>query len=139
MLPRVLLRGMLDPLILKAISLKRLHGHGVLFHIQQVSGQDLRIRERTLHRALCRLEQQGLIDSEWGESENRRHAKYYRLTDAGRHRLKDETASWERSAAAMAAALRATPRRPARSGDDGRQAELMRGLGTGEREDGSMH
>ena len=103
-----LLPGTLDLLILKAVSLDRLHGYGVLLRIRQISGEALDVPQGSLYPALYRLEHQGLIESEWGESENRRRAKYYRLTDAGRQRLEDATAGWERLAAAMAAALQAT-------------------------------
>ena len=103
------LPGTLDLLILKAISLERLHGYGVLLRIRQISGEALDVPQGSLYPALNRLEHQGLIESEWGESENRRRAKYYRLTDAGRQRLEDASAGWERLAAAMAAALQATP------------------------------
>ena len=104
-----LLPGTLDLLILKAISLERLHGYGVLLRIRQISGQALDVPQGSLYPALNRLEHQGLIESEWGESENRRRAKYYRLTRAGRRRFQEEAAGWERLAAAMAAALGATP------------------------------
>ncbi|MCY4507095.1 MAG: PadR family transcriptional regulator [Acidobacteria bacterium] len=104
-----LLPGMLDLLVLKAISLDRLHGYGVLRSIQQISGKVFDVKQGSLYPALYRLETQGLIASEWDESENRRHAKYYRLTATGRRSLKEETAAWERIAAAMAAVLHATP------------------------------
>ena len=104
-----LLPGTLDLLILKAISLERLHGYGVLLRIRQISGEALDVPQGSLYPALNRLEHQGLIESEWGESENRRRAKYYRLTRAGRRRFREEAAGWERLAAAMAAALGATP------------------------------
>ena len=104
-----LLPGTLDMLILKAVSLKPLHGYGVLLRIQQISRQALQIPQGSLYPALYRLEHQGLITAEWGESENKRKAKYYRLTTAGRRRLKDEVASWQRLSAAIAAALETTP------------------------------
>ena len=103
------LPGTLDLLILKAISLDRLHGYGVLLRIRQISGEALDVPQGSLYPALNRLEHQGLIESEWGESENRRRAKYYRLTRAGRRRFREEAAGWERLAAAMATALGATP------------------------------
>ena len=106
-----LLPGTLDLLILKAVSLGKLHGYGVLLRIQQISGGALQIQQGALYPALYRLEQQGLIDSEWGTSENNRRAKFYRLTAAGRARLGDETASWNRIAEAMAMALRTTARK----------------------------
>ena len=105
-----LLQGTLDLLILKAVSLGRLHGYGVLLRIEQISGGALQIQQGALYPALYRLEHQGLIESEWGVSENNRKAKYYRLTTLGRRRLNEETASWNRLAGAMALALGATPR-----------------------------
>ena len=104
-----LLPGILDLLILKAISLGRLHGYGVMLRIQQISGDTFSLGQGSLYPALNRLEHQGLIESEWGESEARRRARYYRLTHAGRRRLREETARWERLDAAMTAALSATP------------------------------
>ena len=104
-----LLPGTLDMLILKAISLKPLHGYGVLLRIQQISKEALAIPQGSLYPALYRLEHQGLIASEWGESDNRRKAKYYTLTPAGRRRLKEEVASWDRLASAIASALATTP------------------------------
>ena len=104
-----LLPGTLDMLILKAISLKPLHGYGVLRRIQQISGDALEIPQGSLYPALYRLEHQELIVAEWGVSENNRRAKYYKLTVAGRRRLREETAGWNRLAAAMATALNTTP------------------------------
>jgi PadR family transcriptional regulator, regulatory protein PadR len=105
-----LLPGTLDLLILKAVSLGTLHGYGVLLRIQQISGGALQVQQGALYPALYRLEQQGLIESEWGTSENNRRAKFYRLTASGRARLGDETASWNRLAEAIAMALRTTRR-----------------------------
>ena len=105
-----LLPGTLDLMILKAVSLGRLHGYGVLLRIQQISGGALEIQQGALYPALYRVERQGLIDSEWGTSENNRRAKFYRLTATGRARLGEETASWNRLADAMGLALRATRR-----------------------------
>ena len=103
------LPGTLDMLILKAVSLGRLHGYGVLLRIEQISGGALQIQQGALYPALYRLEHQGLIESEWGTSDNNRKAKYYRLTAAGRRRLGVETASWNRLAQAIARSLAATP------------------------------
>src|SRR5689334_13172195 len=100
-----LLPGTLDLLILKSVSLGKLHGYGVLLRIEQITGGALQIQQGALYPALYRLERQGLIDSEWGTSDNNRRAKYYRLTRAGRQRLRDESAGWNRLADAMAAAL----------------------------------
>jgi PadR family transcriptional regulator, regulatory protein PadR len=103
------LPGTLDLLILKAVSLGQLHGYGVLLRIEQISGGGLQIQQGALYPALYRLEHQGLIESEWGTSENNRRAKYYRLTATGRARLGDETASWNRLVQAVGLALSATP------------------------------
>ena len=104
-----LLQGTLDLLILKAVSLGPLHGYGVLLRIQQVSRDKLQIQQGSLYPALYRLEHQGLIASEWGESENRRKAKFYRLTAAGRRRLNDELAYWKRFSEAVGLVLDAAP------------------------------
>jgi len=104
-----LLPGTLDMLILKAVSLKPLHGYGILLRIQQISGEALSVPQGSLYPALYRLEHQGLIAAEWGESENRRKAKFYTLTATGRRRLKEETAEWNKLASAIGAALGATP------------------------------
>jgi PadR family transcriptional regulator PadR len=103
-----LLPGTLDMLILKAVSLRPLHGYGVLLRIRQISGNALDIPQGSLYPGIYRLEHQGLIVAEWGQSENGRHAKYYTLTTAGRRRLREETAGWNRLAAAIAAALSAS-------------------------------
>lgn len=103
-----LLPGTLDMLILKAVSLKPLHGYGVLLRIRQISGDALDIPQGSLYPALYRLEHQGLIAADWGQSENNRRAKYYTLTAAGRRRLREETAGWNRLVSAIAAALNTT-------------------------------
>ena len=105
-----ILPGTLDMLILKAVSLGKLHGYGVLLRIEQISGEKLQVQQGTLYPALARLEHDGLIESEWGISENNRRAKYYRLTSSGRARLEAETASWKRAVSAISAALAATAR-----------------------------
>ena len=104
-----LLPGTLDLLILKAISLGDVHGYGVLLRIEQISGGALEIQQGALYPALYRLEHQGVIQSEWGTSDNNRRAKFYRLSRVGRRRLGEEEASWNRVVAAMTAALKATP------------------------------
>jgi len=104
-----LLQGTLDLLILKAVSLSPLHGYGVLLRIQQISGEELAIQQGSLYPALYRLEHQGVITSEWGESENNRRAKFYSLTPAGRDRLQMETDKWNRMAGIIGNILRATP------------------------------
>src|SRR5262245_64509716 len=98
-----LLPGTLDMLILKAVSLSPLHGYGVLLRIAQISGNALQIPQGSLYPALYRLERQGLIAAEWGESDNNRKAKFYTITTSGRRRLKEEAAGWDRLAAAIAA------------------------------------
>jgi transcriptional regulator len=102
-----LLPGTLDLLILKAVSLGPQHGYGVLLRIGQVSGGRLQIEQGALYPALYRLEHQGMLRSEWGTSENKRQAKYYRLTAAGRKRLRDEADGWQKLVAAMASVLSA--------------------------------
>jgi PadR family transcriptional regulator PadR len=104
-----LLQGTLDLLILKAVSLGPLHGYGVLLRIQQISRERLQIQQGSLYPALYRLEHQGWIASRWGESENKRKAKYYRLTASGGRALQAETAYWEEMAGAIGAVLRARP------------------------------
>jgi transcriptional regulator len=104
-----LMQGTLDMLILKAVSLGPLHGYGVLLRIQQISGEELVIQQGSLYPALYRLEHKGAIASEWGESENNRRAKYYRLTPAGRERLEAETEKWNRMAGIIGNILRTTP------------------------------
>jgi PadR family transcriptional regulator, regulatory protein PadR len=104
-----LLQGTLDLLILKAVSLGPLHGYGVLLRIQQVSAGRLQIQQGSLYPALYRLEHQGWISSQWGESENKRKAKFYRLTPSGRKALQAETAYWDSMSGAIGAVLRATP------------------------------
>ncbi len=103
-----LLPGTLDMLVLKAVSLGKLHGYGVLLRIQQITEGALQVQQGALYPALYRLERQALIESEWGTSDNNRRAKFYRLTPAGRARLGTEAASWNRLAGAIAAALTTT-------------------------------
>jgi PadR family transcriptional regulator PadR len=93
-----LMQGTLEMLILKAVSLGRLHGYGVLLRIQQISGEQLVIQQGSLYPALYRLEHEGAIASEWGESDNNRRAKYYALTPQGRKQLADEAEKWNRMA-----------------------------------------
>src|ERR1700722_19421109 len=103
-----LLPGTLDMLILKAVSLKPLHGYCGLLRIRQISGEALDIPQGSLYPALYRLENQDLIAAEWGQSDNNRRAKYYTLTPAGRRRLREETAGWNRLVSAIAAAMNTT-------------------------------
>ncbi|ADV83327.1 PadR family transcriptional regulator [Terriglobus saanensis] len=106
--PMDLMQGTLDMLILKAVSLGPLHGYGVLLRIQQISGEQLAIQQGSLYPALFRLEHSGLLASEWGESENKRKAKFYSLTSAGRKQLRTETVRWNRMAELMAGILSTT-------------------------------
>jgi PadR family transcriptional regulator, regulatory protein PadR len=92
--PLDLLQGTLDMLVLKAVSLGPLHGYGVLLRIQQISQNRLEIQQGSLYPALYRLEHEGWIAGEWGESENKRRARFYRLTAAGRRRLEREENKW---------------------------------------------
>src|SRR6266850_4226647 len=101
--PVDLLQGTLDMLILKAVSLGPLHGYGVLLRIQQLSKGHFEIQQGTLYPALYRLHHQGLISSEWGESDNNRRARYYKLTAAGRRSLQEQTRNWNRVAGVIAA------------------------------------
>jgi transcriptional regulator len=104
-----LLKGTLDMLILKAVSLGPLHGYGVLLRIQQISQDALEIQQGSLYPALYRLEHQGWIASEWGESDNNRKAKFYRLTAAGKRQLRVETEKWNRMAGVIATVLKTAP------------------------------
>ncbi len=104
-----ILPGTLDLLILKAVSLGRLHGYGVLLRIEQISRGALVIEQGALYPALFRLVRQGLLKAAWGTSENNRQAKYYELTAAGRKRLREQTESWNRLVAAIGSALSAEP------------------------------
>ena len=102
-----LLQGTLDLLILKTLAPGPMHGWGIALRIQQMSSEVLKVQQGSLYPALHRLEQRGWIDAEWGDSENNRKAKYYRLTKAGRKQLEVETDNWERLAAAVAQILTA--------------------------------
>ena len=103
-----LLQGTLDMLILKAVSLGPLHSYGVLLRIEQTSGGKLEIQQGSLYPALYRLEHQGWISSEWGESDNKRKARFYRLTAVGRRQLQVETKKWNSMASMIAGILRTT-------------------------------
>ena len=106
-MPASILPGTLDLLILKAASLGPQHGYGILRRIEQTSGGNLLIEQGALYPALVRLETKGLIDSEWGQSDNNRRAKFYTLTPSGRRHLKDELANWTQVAEGMTLALSA--------------------------------
>lgn len=100
-----LLQGTLDLLILQTLALEPMHGWGVAQRIQQVSRQVLQIGQGSLYPALYRLEYKGWIRSDWGNSENNRRAKFYRLTAAGKRQLEAELATWDRLSAAIALVL----------------------------------
>ncbi len=100
-----LVQGTLDMLVLKTLTRGAMHGYGIAQHIQQGSDEVLRVEEGSLYPALHRLEVDGVIASEWGQSENNRRAKFYRITKLGLRQLKQETANWGRIAAAMTEAL----------------------------------
>ena len=103
-------QGTLALMILKTIeALGPLHGYGIARRIEQTSGDLLSLNYGTLYPALLKLEQEGSIASDWGTSENNRRAKFYALTVAGRKRLREETVSWNRLAAAIASALSPQP------------------------------
>jgi transcriptional regulator len=100
-----LLQGTLDLLILKAVSLERMHGLGISRRIGQMTGGSFEVKPGSLFPALHRLEQAGWLTSVWGESENNRKAKYYALTKTGRKQLQAETVEWSRISQAMSQAL----------------------------------
>ena len=104
-----LLQGTLDMLILKAVSLGPLHGYGVLLRIHQISRNRLEIQQGSLYPALYRLEHRGWIASDWGESENKRKAKYYRLTAAGKRQLQTEAETWKRMTDVIGSILQTKP------------------------------
>jgi PadR family transcriptional regulator len=104
-----LLQGTLDMLVLKAVSLGPLHGYGVLLRIQQISGNRLEVPQGSLYPALYRLEHEGWIAGDWGQSENNRRARYYRLTAAGRRRLEAETRKWNEMADVIGVILSTAP------------------------------
>jgi PadR family transcriptional regulator, regulatory protein PadR len=102
------LRGSLDLLILKTLSLSAMHGWGISQRVQQMSDGEFAMNQGSLYPALQRLEKDGLITSEWGVTDNNRQARYYRITAAGRRALGREIESWKRFAAALDAVLRTT-------------------------------
>jgi PadR family transcriptional regulator PadR len=101
-------QGALEMLILKAVSLGPLHGYGILLRIQQISGERLEILQGSFYTAIYRMERNGWIEGEWGESENKRRAKFYRLTATGRKQLKDEASRWAEIASVIAGVMGAT-------------------------------
>ena len=102
-------QGALEMLILKATSLGPLHGYGILLRIQQISGERLEILQGSFYTAIYRMERDGWIEGEWGESENNRRAKFYRLTTTGKRQLKTEAAKWADMAGVVATILQAEP------------------------------
>ena len=100
------LRGSLDLLVLKTLSLAPMHGWGISQRVQQISDGVLELNQGSLYPALQRLEKDGLITSEWGTTDNNRRARYYRITASGRKALGDELDSWRRFAAGLEAVLR---------------------------------
>ena len=103
-----LLQGTLDLLILKSLATGEMHGLGVSRRIEQITGGTFVVKPGSLFPALHRMEEEGWISSFWGESENNRRAKYYRLTKAGRRQLETETKRWSRISLAIARALEAS-------------------------------
>jgi len=102
-------QGTLDMLILKVVALEPIHGYGIAQRLQQISNDVLQVQQGSLYPALHRLENRGLLEAEWKDSETGRQAKFYRLTRRGRTQLEAETASWKRLADAVGLILRATP------------------------------
>ena len=102
------LRGSLDLLVLKTLSLEPMHGWGISQRVQQISNGVLEVNQGSLYPALQRLEKQGLITSDWGTTDNNRQARYYRLTARGRRALGEELESWRRFAAGLEAVIRTT-------------------------------
>lgn len=100
-----LLQGTLDVLILKVLALEPMHGLGISRRIAQVTSDTFQVKPGSLFPALHRMEEAGWLTAEWGESENNRRAKFYRLTKLGLRQLKQETGNWGRISAAMASAL----------------------------------
>ena len=101
-----LLQGTLDLLILKTVALGPLHGYGISLRIQQISRDALQVRQGSLYPALQRLDRRGWIAAEWGDSENNRRAKFYKITRAGRRQLEVEETNWERLAVAIGQVLK---------------------------------
>jgi PadR family transcriptional regulator, regulatory protein PadR len=103
-----LLQGTLHLLVLKALALGPLHGLGVSHRIEQITNGTFQVKPGSLFPALHRMEEAGWLISSWGESENNRRAKYYRLTKAGQRQLESETEDWQRISLAITSALKAT-------------------------------
>ncbi len=101
-------QGTLDMLVLKTLALEPLHGYGIAVRLEQMSKNIFRVNAGSLFTALNRFDRAGSIQSEWRATENRRRAKYYSLTDAGRRQLEQETRQWKRQIAAIARILEAS-------------------------------
>jgi PadR family transcriptional regulator, regulatory protein PadR len=106
-----LLQGTLDMLILKIVALGPVHGYGISQRIRQISREVLQVQQGSLYPALHRLEKRGWLESDWGESEKGRQAKFYRLSEKGRRQLESEESNWNRLAGAVASILRTEPAR----------------------------
>ena len=100
-----LLQGTLDLLILKSLALDQMHGLGIARRVEQITGGTFQVKPGSLFPALHRMEEEGWVTSQWGDSENNRRAKYYRLTRAGRRQLETESERWSRISLAIAQAL----------------------------------
>jgi transcriptional regulator len=100
-----LLQGTLDLLILKSLALEQMHGLGIARRVEQITGGTFRVKPGSLFPALHRMEEEGWVTAEWGESENNRRAKYYRLTKMGRRQLESESERWSRISLAITQAL----------------------------------
>ena len=100
-----LLQGTLDLLILKVVALGPIHGYGISQRIRQISAEVLQVQQGSLYPALHRLQKRGWIEADWGESDNGRQAKFYRLSAQGRSQLADEERTWNRLSKAVALIL----------------------------------
>lgn len=103
--PLSLMQGTVDLLVLRTLAAGAMHGYGIATRVQGHSGGALVIEDAALYQALHRLDRQGLVDAEWGPSENNRRARYYSLTPAGRRRLREEMANWRRYTQAVESVL----------------------------------
>jgi transcriptional regulator len=104
-----LLQGTLDVLVLRALSWGRMHGYAVASFIRQGSTGSFKVLDGALYTSLHRMEERGWVDSEWGSSDKKKRAKFYRLTPAGRRALRQETQSWNDYVAAVAGVMTAVP------------------------------
>ena len=103
--PLPLVQGTLDLLVLRTLAPGPMHGYGIATEVRERTGGELSIEDAALYQSLHRLDRQGLVDAEWGPSENNRRARYYSLTAAGRKRLRAETTNWRRYSRAVEAVL----------------------------------